>query len=82
MQIEDLQRQFRLCVVSKPPKIPQQFSGKPLGEITEEDEEKAEEPQKTKTPTIELITSEDPERRFQVCRSYLSSQLFVIFMYD
>ncbi|VDO66583.1 unnamed protein product [Onchocerca flexuosa] len=69
LQIEQLQSQCRVCVVTKPPKTRLISKSKNLGEITEEDEERDEAEEitpKAEFQGLTLITSEDPEKRFQV----------------
>ncbi|VDK64426.1 unnamed protein product [Onchocerca ochengi] len=69
LQIEQLQSQCRVCVVTKPPKTRLISKSKNLGEITEEDEERVETEEitsKAKTQGLTLNTSEDPEKRFQL----------------
>ncbi|MCP9264251.1 Immunoglobulin I-set domain protein [Dirofilaria immitis] len=69
LQIEKLQSERRVCVVTKPPKTRLISKSKNLGEITEEDEEKCEAEEivsKMQTRTLVLNTSENPEKRFQL----------------
>lgn len=68
LQIEKLQSQCRVCVISKPPQTRLISKSKKLGEITEEDEEKAEVEEtapKVQTQILTLNASEDPQKRFQ-----------------
>ncbi|VDK29541.1 unnamed protein product [Gongylonema pulchrum] len=69
LQIEELRSQYRVCVVSKPPKTQFVSKSKNLGEIAEEDEERMETselPSKMQTEFITLNTTDDPQRRFQL----------------
>ncbi|KAL3997510.1 Immunoglobulin I-set domain family protein [Acanthocheilonema viteae] len=70
LQIEKLQEQCRVCVISKPPQTRLISKSKKLGEITEEeDEEKTEVEEiglKLQTQILTLNVSEEPEKRFQL----------------
>uniref|UniRef100_A0A915PP41 Uncharacterized protein n=1 Tax=Setaria digitata TaxID=48799 RepID=A0A915PP41_9BILA len=69
LQIDRLQRQCRVCVVSKPPKTQLISKSKNLGEIMEEDEEKEEAEgtaSKAQTEIVNLNTTDDPQRRFHI----------------